>query len=96
MLLEELRRKRAEILAIAAQHGARDVRVFGSVARGEERQDSDVDILVTLPRGYSLFRQRLPLARELEGVIGRRLDMIPEHELNPFMRTAILKEAVPL
>jgi hypothetical protein len=51
---------------------------------------------VDFPRGYDLFSQRLPLAERLAEITGRRLDVIPEHELNPHLRDAILKEAVDL
>lgn len=70
--------------------------MFGSVARREERSDSDVDFLVDLPRGYGLITQRLPLQQRLTEIIGRQLDMVPEHELNPHIREAVLREAVDL
>lgn len=63
MLLDELRQKKHLIDALANKFGARRVRVFGSVARREERPDSDVDFLVDLPRGYDLLTQRLPLPK---------------------------------
>lgn len=58
MLLNELRAKKEVIAALSDQYGARHIRVFGSVARGEEQPDSDVDFLVEFPRGYDLFAQR--------------------------------------
>jgi predicted nucleotidyltransferase len=61
MLIETLRAQRETILALGEHYGARHLRVFGSVARGEEGPDSDVDFLVEFPRGYDLFGQRLPL-----------------------------------
>jgi len=94
MLLEELRARKADIEALAQQHGARRVRVFGSVARGEERPDSDVDVLVDLPRGYDLFRQRLELQQNLEALLGRHVDLVPEHELNRHIRSDVLAEAI--
>jgi predicted nucleotidyltransferase len=66
------------------------------VARGEERADSDIDFLVDFPPGYDLFAQRLPLAERLAEITGRRLDIIPEHELNRHLREAVLNEAVDL
>ena len=81
---------------VRRQYGARRIRVFGSVARGEERSDSDIDFLVDFPRGYDLFAQRLPLAERLTQITGRRLDLIPEHELSRHLRDAVLKEAVEL
>jgi hypothetical protein len=96
MLLETLRANRKLIEAACRQFGARRIRVFGSVARGEDRPDSDIDFLVDLPRGYDLFTQRLPLTERLAEITGRRLDVIPEHELNRHLREAILREAVDL
>jgi uncharacterized protein len=96
MLLQALHEHRSEIGAMAARYGARRLRVFGSVARGEEREDSDVDLLVDLPPGYDLFTQRLPLAESLSELIGRRVVLIPEHELNRHMREQVLAEAVEL
>ncbi len=96
MLIETLHAKREAINAACRQYGARRIRVFGSVARGEERPDSDIDFLVEFPPGYDLFAQRLPLADRLAEITGRRLDVVPEHELNRHLREAILKEAVDL
>lgn len=96
MLLDALHRQRAAIEAACKQYGARRIRVFGSVARGEDRPDSDIDFLVDFPRGYDLFTQRLPLAERLAEITGRRLDLIPEHELNRHLRDEVLKEAVDL
>jgi predicted nucleotidyltransferase len=96
MLLDLLHEKREAIHAACRQYGARRIRVFGSVARGEEQPDSDIDFLVDFPAGYDLVTQRLPLAQRLAEITGRRLDMIPEHELNRHLREAVLNEAVEL
>lgn len=96
MLLDELHQKKALIDALVSQFGARDLRVFGSVARREERPDSDIDFLVDLPRGYDLFSQRLPLAEGLENLLHRKVELIPEHELNRHMREQVMREAVAL
>ncbi|WP_240606705.1 nucleotidyltransferase family protein [Limnohabitans parvus] len=82
--------------SIAAQFGASRLRVFGSVARGEETSDSDVDFLVEFPRGYDLFTQRMPLAQGLGDLLNRRVDLVPEHELNPHIKAQVLAEAVAL
>ena len=82
-----------EIEAVAAAHGARDVRVFGSVARGEERPDSDVDFLVTLEPGRSL----LDLARleiQLEGLLGRPVEVVTPSSLREPVRSTALRESV--
>ncbi|MCP4408905.1 MAG: nucleotidyltransferase [Gammaproteobacteria bacterium] len=96
MLLDELHKKKAAIEALGNQYGARYIRVFGSVARREERTDSDVDFLVDFPRGYDLFAQRLPLAERLADLLGRRVELVPEHELNRHIREQVLNEAVEL
>lgn len=96
MLLDALHEQKDAIHAACRQYGARRIRVFGSVARGEERPDSDIDFLVDFPPGYDLFGQRMPLAERLSQITGRRLDLIPEHELNYHLRDAVLKEAVEL
>ncbi|HET7664232.1 MAG TPA: nucleotidyltransferase domain-containing protein [Rhodanobacteraceae bacterium] len=96
MLLDQLIQQRKAIHAACRRYGARRVRVFGSVARGEERPDSDIDLLVDLPAGYDLFGQRMPLAERQAEITGRKLDLIPEHELNRHMREAVLREAVDL
>ena len=96
MLLDRLKKQHDELQRACHQYGARRIRVFGSVARGEETADSDIDILVDLPRGYNLITQRLPLTRRLAEITGRNLDLIPEHELNPHLRESVLAEAVEL
>lgn len=96
MLLDTLRHHGDAIRDLGRRHGARRIRVFGSVARGEERPDSDVDFLVDFPRGYDLFAQRLPLAERLADLIGRPVELVPEHELNRHIRDRVLKEAVEL
>ena len=67
---------------------------LASVARCEEQPDSDVDFLVEFPRGYDLFSQRLPLTDRLAKLLGRKVDLIPEHELNRHIRDHVLAEAV--
>ena len=96
MLLDELRDKKDAIKALGSRYGARHIRVFGSVARGEERPDSDVDFLVELPRGYDLFTQRLPLTECLADLLHRKVELIPEHELNRHIREHVMRDAVEL
>lgn len=96
MLLDELRGKKETIAALGGQYGARRIRVFGSVARREERPDSDVDFLVDFPCGYDLFSQRLPLTERLADLLHRRVELVPEHELNRHVREQVLEEAVDL
>ena len=93
--LSLLRRKRQDILSIAARHGAYDVRVFGSVVREEDRPDSDIDLLVK--RGETVgpwFPAGLIL--ELERELGRHVDVVTDSGLNPYLREDVLREAMPL
>lgn len=90
-----VREKREEILRIASRHGARDVRVFGSVARGEAGDDSDVDFLVELEAGRSLLDLG-GLRMELEELLGCKVDVVTEGGLYWLLRRRILKEAQPL
>ena len=96
MLLDELHAKKDKILSLSTQYGARRIRVFGSVSRGEERPDSDIDFLVEFPPGYDLFLQRLPLAEQLQKLLARTVEVIPEHELNRYIRDKVLDEAVDI
>ena len=96
MLLDQLRQMNTQLNSMAAQFGASRLRVFGSVARGEETADSDVDFLVELPHGYDLFNQRMALAQGLGDLLHRKVDLVPEHELNPHVSAQVLAEAVPL
>jgi predicted nucleotidyltransferase len=90
-----LKRQRKEILATAKRHGAYNVRVFGSVARGEARADSDVDLLVNLESGRSLL-DLARLLRELESQLGCKVDIVTEAGLRPRIRQEVLREARPL
>lgn len=90
-----LRQKREEILRIAARHDARNVRVFGSFARGEAGADSDLDLLVEFEPGRSLLDQA-DLIADLEALLGRKVDVVTEGSLYWLLRRRILKEARPL
>jgi len=96
MALEDLvRSKRSDILRIAARHGATRVRLFGSVARGEAGEESDVDFLVDMERGRSLL-DRAALMLDLEQLLKRRVDVATERGLKERIRERILREAVLL
>ena len=92
---ELLKEKREDILRIATQHGASKVRIFGSVARGEARPDSDVDFLVELEPGRSLL-DRVALIQDLEDLLGTKVDVATDKGLRERVRERILNEAVPL
>jgi predicted nucleotidyltransferase len=94
-LYDLLRTRREEIIRVAAQHGARNVRIFGSVARGEARPDSDVDILVDVDPGRSLLDLGALLV-DLEDLLGCDVDVVTEPGLRPRLRQRVIREAVPL
>ena len=89
------RENRDEILQIARRHGATNVRVFGSVSRGEARADSDVDFLVDLDEGRSLFDLG-GLLMDLQKFLGCPVDVVTEKGLRPRIRDRVLREAMPL
>ena len=92
---ELLKNKRAEIFRIATQHGARNVRIFGSVARGEARPDSDVDFLVDMEEGRSLLDLG-GLLMDLQDLLHCKVDVVTEKGLRERIRNRVLREAVPL
>jgi uncharacterized protein len=90
-----LREKRDEILRIAEKHGARNVRIFGSVAHGEATEASDIDLLVDTAEQTSPWFP-VGLVEELEGLLGRRVDVVTTNGLYWLLRRRILTEARPL
>jgi predicted nucleotidyltransferase len=86
--------KRAEILRLAETHGARNIRVFGSVARAENREDSDVDLLVEFESGKTLF-DLIGLKLDLENLLGVKVDVVTPNSLR-YVRDRVLAEALPL
>ena len=95
MGIEELRRQRDQILGVASRHGALNVRVFGSVARGESDERSDVDFLVEMERGRSLLDLG-GFLMDLEELLGKRVDVVTERGLRSRIRERVLREAIPL
>lgn len=94
-IAELLKEKREEILHIAAQYGASNVRIFGSVARGEARADSDVDFLVEIEAGRTLLDQ-IALIQDLEELLSCKVDVAETENLHWYIRDRILEEAIPL
>ena len=90
-----LKKRRKEILAIAARHGARNVRVFGSAAKGKIGPDSDFDLLVELDEGRSLL-DHVALIQDLEDLLGRKVDVVTDGALHWYIRERVLQEAIPL
>jgi hypothetical protein len=94
-ITEEVWEKRRDILQIAARHHATDVRLIGSVARGEAGPDSDVDLVVRfLPTATSL--SHAGMVEELEGLLGRKVEVIREDALRAGTRARLQYEAVAL
>jgi len=87
--------KKKEILKIAAKHGARNVRIFGSVARGEARPESDVDFLVDMEPGRTLLDMG-GLLMDLRELLGLEVDVVTEQGLKPRIRQRVLEEAAQL
>jgi predicted nucleotidyltransferase len=87
--------KREAILRICTEHGARNVRVFGSVACGEAKESSDIDLLVEFEPGRSLL-DHAALVLDIEELLGRKVDIVTEKGFYWLLRRRILKEARPL
>ena len=94
-LNQQVKEKREEILSIAAKHGAQNIRIFGSVAKGEDTPESDVDFLIDPGATRSSF---FPggLVADLEDLLGCKVDIVTEDSLHWYIRARVLKEAVPL
>jgi len=90
-----LKSKRKAILSLAAKHGACNVRVFGSVARGEARPASDVDFLVEFKKNRSLF-DHIGLIQDLEDLLKRKVDVVEDRLVHWYIRDRVFREAVPL
>jgi predicted nucleotidyltransferase len=86
---------REDILRIAATHGARNIRLFGSAARGEDRPGSDLDLLVDMESGRSLL-DLVALGQDLEELLQRKVDVITDSSVHPAIRPHILADARPL
>ena len=90
-----IQEKRLDILRLAQKYGAGNVRIFGSVARGEDGEKSDIDFLVHFEPDCSLL-DHVALAQDLQDLLGRRADGVSERALHWYIRDRVLKEAVPL
>ncbi len=90
--LINLRQRKTEILALCQKYHASNVRVFGSVARGDNREDSDIDLLVEMPSQVSFLRL-VSLHQELLDLLGRRVDVAIERNLPPLIREQVLRDA---
>jgi len=92
---ELLKKKNREIKEIASKHGVRDIRVFGSVARGEATEDSDVDFLIEVGGPTTPW---FPggLVADLEELLGRRVDVVEREAIRPALRERVLREAMSI
>lgn len=90
-----LHAKRKKIMEIAAQYGAKNLRVFGSVARGEDNSKSDVDFLIDMERGRSYF-DLVSLSDALEKILKCKIDLITSKGVSPYLKKRIFFEAKPL
>lgn len=93
--LSDIKRQREDILRIAGIHGADQVRLFGSIARGTEGPSSDLDILVRMKPGSSLL-DRIALMQDLEDLLHIKVDVVNEKALHKSIRLSVLKEGIPL
>jgi len=92
---EQIQQRREEILRVAASHGAGNVRLFGSVARGEETPESDVDLLIDVT-GETTPWFPASLIADLEQLLRRPVQVVIYRSLSPLIRDAVLREAIPL
>jgi hypothetical protein len=90
-----IKNRREEIINIAQKYGAKNVRVFGSMARGEESAESDLDIIVEMEHGSSLL-DIIAIKQDIEELLGRKVDVVTEASISPYIRDAVLKGAVNL
>ena len=94
-LNQQLQAKRQEIITLADRYGARNLKIFGSVARGEDQPTSDVDFLVEMDEKSTLL-DYIGFIQELENLLGCKVDVAEPTSLHPLIRDRVLQEAVPL
>lgn len=90
-----IHKHRTQILNLAAKHGMRNLRIFGSFARGEAHTDSDIDFLVEVDADRSLL-DRIGFLQDVEDLLGRRVDVVNERALHWYIRDRVLNESIPL
>lgn len=94
-IAEVLGARRKEIIEMAARHGASNLRIFGSVARGDAGPESDIDLLADFGPQTSLI-DHVALLQDLEEVLGRRVDLVSARALHWYIKDRVLAEAIPL
>lgn len=95
LLADFISKNRQAILDIALRHGAKHVRLFGSIARGTSTEKSDVDLLVSMEPGSSLL-DIIAIKQDLEDLLGRKVDVVTESSISPYIKEEILREAINL
>lgn len=93
--IRELIGKRDRILTLASQYGIKSIKVFGSVARGDDKRGSDVDFLVNFEEGRTLF-DLIEFKNELEELLDRKVDVITENAIHWYLKEKIMQEAVEI
>ena len=92
-MADVIRQRRDKIMQLADKYGAKNIRIFGSFARGDNNSESDADFLVNMEG--SLLR-RIAFIQDLEDLLGRKVDVVTEKSVHWYVREKIMKEAVPL
>ncbi|MGB3545836.1 MAG: nucleotidyltransferase domain-containing protein [Saprospiraceae bacterium] len=95
MDLNELRARKSDIEALAEQYGVSNIRVFGSVARGDQRDDSDIDLLATLPKNISLL-DRAHISNAFCDLLAHDVDLVSDRSVSKYIKDDIFNEAIPL
>ena len=94
-ILQNIQEKRQEIIKIATKYGASNIRIFGSVARGEATENSDIDFLMDIKSGHSLLH-RISLIQELEDLLNCKVDVAKPQQLHEIIKEQVLQESIPL
>lgn len=92
-MADVIRQRREKIMQLADKYGAKNIRIFGSFARGDSNSESDADFLVNMEG--SLLR-RIAFIQDLEDLLGRKVDVVTDKSVHWYVREKIMKEAVPL
>ncbi|MGK7939604.1 MAG: nucleotidyltransferase family protein [Crocosphaera sp.] len=92
---QHIQEKRQEIIKIATKYGASNIRIFGSVARGEATENSDIDFLMDIESGHSLLH-RISLIQELEDLLKCKVDVAKPQQLHEIIKEQVLQESIPL
>ncbi len=95
MTINKLKEYKNDILRIALLHGAKNIKVFGSVARGEENQNSDVDFVVEMGKGKTVLN-RIALMQDLKKLLGQEVDVVTYKSLREKIKNDLIRDAIDL